>query len=159
MGWEDVSFEDAVALGVIRDDYDPPAAPLKDFNDGLEADLQFQGAKDPQWLYLKDAFGDQVRYEGGKIRWQADITADAFKTRAEDPSYQRALRLGGPTAKALAAAPSDAGLEGKTLTLQADHLWHELRRHVGDAETGSDNVPLQESDMAMIPTKPCSPET
>lgn len=151
MGWRDVSYEDAVALGLIEDGYMPPETPLKDFNAGLEADLQFTGEDDPQWLYLKDAFGDQVRREAGKIRWQADIIADAFRARSADPQYQRALRLGAPTPKALAAAPADARLEGKGLTLQTDHLQHEMDRHIGTAETHADNLPLAESDMAMIP--------
>lgn len=151
MGFVDVSFEDAIALGVIKADYDPPATPLKDFNDTLEAELNFKGNDDPGWLDLKDAFGDQVRHDAGKVRWQADIIADAFKARAADPAYKRGLRLGMPTAKARAASPADVTLENNSLTLQTDHLYHELRRHIGDAETHAGNIPLQESDMAMIP--------
>lgn len=71
MGWIDVSFEDAVSLGLIQPDYMPSAAPLQDFNDGLEADLAVSGESDPMWLYLKTTFGGKVELADGKVRWSA----------------------------------------------------------------------------------------
>lgn len=43
MGVEDVSYEEAVELGVIQDDYKPPEkSPMKAFNEKLEADCEFK---------------------------------------------------------------------------------------------------------------------
>ena len=71
MGFEDVSYEDALALGVIDPDYRPSAAPLEDFNAAMEADLDVAGESDPAWIWLKDVFGRQVELAGGKVRWRA----------------------------------------------------------------------------------------
>jgi hypothetical protein len=152
MGVSDVSFEECVSLGILADDWAPgDENPVEDFNATLEADLDFKGAGDPEWKFLQDSFGDQVRHEGGKVKWQGDVIGDAFKTRAADPDFKRAVRLGAPTPEALSAAPAGAPLAGQNLTMQSDHLYHELKRHIGDAETHAGSVPLAESDLALIP--------
>lgn len=62
---EDVSFDDAVTLGLIADDWQPPAEPQQGFNDGLEASLEVSPEMEAQ---LRKAFGGQVVIEGGKVR-------------------------------------------------------------------------------------------
>lgn len=70
MGVDLVSYEDAVALGVIQPDYDPGESdPVADFNTRLEADLSIPGPADPAWLWLKDVFGKQIELIKGKVRW------------------------------------------------------------------------------------------
>ena len=71
MGVELVSYEDAVAIGLIAPDWDPGQSdPVADFNSRLEADLEISGESDPAWLWLKDVFGDQVEIADGKVRWR-----------------------------------------------------------------------------------------
>jgi hypothetical protein len=70
MGVELVSYEDAVALGVIQPDYDPGESdPVADFNTRLEADLEISGPADPVWIWLKDVFKKQIDIANGKVRW------------------------------------------------------------------------------------------
>jgi hypothetical protein len=152
MGVAGVDFEECVALGLIQESWRPAASdPVQDFNAGLEADLSFKGADDPQWLFLKEAFGDQMKHAAGKVAWQSDVVGAAYRRAIADPAYQAGLRLGVPTPEALAAAPADARLSGRSLTMQADHLRHELQRHIGAAETHAANVPLADADLSLIP--------
>ena len=72
MGVDDISFDEAVALGVINADYKPPEkSPLKEFNESLEADMQFRD--DKSWQILKKVFGDQIRKDGDRIFWRNDL--------------------------------------------------------------------------------------
>jgi hypothetical protein len=70
MGVDLISYEDAVALGVIQPDYDPGESdPVADFNTRLEADLEISGPTDPVWIWLKDVFKKQIEIANGKVRW------------------------------------------------------------------------------------------
>lgn len=157
MGVEDVAHEDCVALGLIQEDWTPPAGsdPVRDFNAGLEAEIEFKGADDPGWRFLKDAFGDQVKYDGGKVKWQADLIMDLFKGRMEGTVATGAVRLGRPTPELLSVAARVEGaagqVSGKQLTMPVDQFAHEARRHIGKAETDPRNVPLEESELSLVP--------
>ena len=156
MGVEDVAHDEAVALGLIAEDYLPPeTSPLEDFNKGLEADMTFNGPDDPGWLYLKDVFGDQVKHEGGKIKWQGDIIFDAFRRRLARDPVKGFVELGRPTADALGkfgAIPGAADfVRDKQLALKYDDIAHIIKRHVGANESHPDSIPLTEGDIRLIP--------
>ena len=59
-----------------------PSAPVEDFNEGLEASIA--GVSEDGVRRLQETFGDYVKVDGGRIRW------DAAKTR-EEPDELRAL--------------------------------------------------------------------
>lgn len=61
MGVEDVSFDEAVQLGLIDDEYEPEKkSPLKAFNDGLEASLTLDSSDDLIIHKLTAELGDKV---------------------------------------------------------------------------------------------------
>ncbi len=82
MGVDDVSYDDAVALGVIQPEYKPPEiSPLKDFNDGLEASLKIDRTDDPRLKSLQTVFGDQIKYNPSTkiIGWDGAIVKDTLR--------------------------------------------------------------------------------
>ena len=155
MGVEDVSFEDALALGLVKDDYQPPEkSPLKAFNDGLEADLN---VGDGNTLgELRKIFGDQIRNDHGKITWRQDLIREAFNS--EKPF---AIRLGEATPELLSKLPGSVPAQscaGKPLTV--DQTWLNRKRkdggthrdHFYPRETDERNIPLTVEDLEIIPS-------
>jgi hypothetical protein len=71
MGVEDIDAEEAAELGVLAGDDPPPSPDDTDFNAGLEAEVEF-GETDPEWTWLRETFGDQIRLEGGAVRWKGE---------------------------------------------------------------------------------------
>ena len=155
MGVEDVSREDAIALGVIKEDYSPPpSSPLKAFNDGLEASLAFKN--DEEWQSLKRMFGDQIRQKDGKIAWRNDIIREAFT--ANKPF---AIRLGEATPNLLAKLPPSVPKDlcaGKPLIV--DETWLSRKRmgggnhrdHFYPKEADPRNIPLTVEDLELLPS-------
>ena len=72
MGVDEVPFEECKALGLVTDDYDPRGDIDDGFNRRMEAELEFRGDDDPEWKWLKAAYGDQITREGGKITWSPE---------------------------------------------------------------------------------------
>lgn len=71
MGVEDIDWEEAVELGVVGEDDPPPSPEETDFNAGLEAEVEF-GEDSPEWAFLQDAFGEQIRLEDGVAKWKEE---------------------------------------------------------------------------------------
>ena len=68
MGVEDIDRDEAEELGILAPD-DPPPSPAKmDFNAGLSAEVEFDEAS-PEWAWLKESFGDQIRLRDGMAVW------------------------------------------------------------------------------------------
>jgi len=156
MGLDEVAHEEAVALGLITANYTPPqGSPLESFNATLAADMTFSGPQDPGWLYLREVFGDQVKHEGGKIKWQGDLILDVLRKRASGEDVKGHFRLGVATPEALAKigqVPGARGMfEGKKLSFRFDDIQHIIKRHVGVNETDPRGVPLTENDLRLIP--------
>ena len=82
MGLANVRRKDAEALGLLEKNAPVPTAPVEDFNEGLEASIA--GVSEDGVRRLQETFGDYVKVDGGRIRW------DAAKTR-EEPDELRAL--------------------------------------------------------------------
>ena len=72
MGVEEVPFDECKSLGLVTDDYDPRGDIDDGFNRRMEAELEFRGDDDPEWKWLKAAYGDQINREGGKITWSQE---------------------------------------------------------------------------------------
>ncbi len=154
MGVEDVSREDAIALGVIKEDYSPPpSSPLKAFNDGLEASLAFKN--DEEWQSLKRMFGDQIRQKDGKIAWRNDIIREAFT--ANKPF---ALELGTPTPSLIERiSDSDLALHMKDHAFKVSQEWlsrprkdgSDHRAHFYPLEADPRNIPLTVEDLELLP--------
>ena len=101
MGVDDISFDEAVSIGVITDSYQPQKdSPLKDFNRSLEADCAFKN--DASFRVLKRQFGDQIREANGKIVWRHDIIKEAF---AKNRHFE--IELGEPSKRLKAMLPNE----------------------------------------------------
>ena len=72
MGVEEVPFDECKSLGLVTDDYDPQGDIDDAFNAKVEAELEFRGDDDPEWKWLKAAYGDQITREGGRITWRPE---------------------------------------------------------------------------------------
>ncbi len=153
MGVADISFETCVALGILPPDWlpAPNSDPVADFNGKLDESITFQGPSDPSWMWLKEQFGDQVKYAEGKIAWQSDLIMDRLSQYAADPTFRQVTRLSVATPDAIAKAKGVADLTGKQLSAPAETLGHIKDRHFGTAETDPRNVPLTESDISLLP--------
>lgn len=71
---EDVDRDTAIALGLIDDAWTPPdgAEGGEDFNQQLEASVR--GLDDDLKKFLKEEFGDQVKFEGDTAKWNLNFT-------------------------------------------------------------------------------------
>lgn len=67
MGVEDVDRDEAIALGLLKEDEIPEATGVEDFNQELEASTS--GLSDSLVEKLKEAFGSQVEIDGDSARW------------------------------------------------------------------------------------------
>ena len=155
MGLEDVSRDEAVRLGVIKDDYQPPdKSPLKAFNEGLEADLKFKTNR-PLFDKLHRIFGDQIRHEGGTIHWRHDAIKEAFISRKPFT-----MDIGVASPKLMSMLPNDhlaKQVSGKQFELNEEWLnkkrsnGKDHRSHFSPLEDDDRNIPLEISDLELIP--------
>ena len=155
MGVDDISFDEAVSLGVITDSYQPQKdSPLKDFNRSLEADCSFKN--DASFRVLKRQFGDQIREANGKIVWRHDIIKEAF---AKNRHFE--IELGEPSKRLKAMLPNEGiakALGDKTFTVDGKWLRRKRNRgvnhydHFEPNENDPRNVPLTVDDLALIPS-------
>lgn len=132
MGVADVDRDTCLSLGVIKEDYRPEGDLIEDFNATLEAQVEFKGTNDPNWQFLQDSFGAQIKYQDGKIRWQANIITDALSNPAS-------VRLGSSLAQ-----------PGLNLSIPKDTLSHIWAKH-GPDDSDPRNVPMCPADMALLP--------
>ena len=154
MGVEDVSFDDALALGLVKDDYQPPEkSPLKAFNDGLQADLN---VGDGNILgELREIFRDQIRNDNGKITWRHDVIREAFTS-----NKTFAIKLGKATPELLSKLPGSVPAQscaGKPLTVTQDWLNNKRkdgtdhRAHFEPLESHPNDIPLTVEDLELLP--------
>lgn len=132
---DEVDYDTCIELGVITESYKPEGDIVQDFNATLEADMEFKGADDPGFKFLKDSFGDQIKYKDGKIQWQADIIQEALK----NPTDIRFGKSSHPDAPNL------------NLTMPKGNVIHELKKHIGSAEKDPRDTSLTEKEVALIP--------
>lgn len=153
MDVQDLSREEAVALGVMKESDPPPKpAPVPGFNANLEAEVPFAGKDAPEWMWLEDSFGDQIMQKDGKVRWVNDVIRSALDDPKPDPG--RVVRLGKASAEMLSKAPPDiaSALSGKKISVQKDWIWHLFKEgHVGDmANENEGNIKLTPEDFDLL---------
>lgn len=154
MGVEDVSHDEAVELGVIREGYQPPEkSPLKAFNEDLAADTKVgDGSRLGE---LRKIFGDQIRNDNGVIRWRQELIREAFTSKKPF-----AIRLGEATPDFLSRLPSSVPAQscaGKSLTV--DQSWLDRKRKDGTDHRAHfypiadhpEDIPLTVSDLELLP--------
>ena len=162
MGVEDVSRAEAVDLGLIADDYRPPEeSPLAAFNDGLQAELK---VGDGNLLgELRRIFGDQIRNDGGTIRWRQDLIREAFTS-----NKPFTIKIGCATERLKSLLPDKIPAEhidGKPFIVNGN--WLEKKRKDGSShrdhfyplEYRETNIPLTVEDLELIPSIWREPDT
>lgn len=153
MGVDDISYDEAVELGVIKPDYEPPKdSPLKSFNADLRADMEFKNDKD--WRDLSQIFGDQIRENSKEIIWRQEAVKDAFLHKRHFE-----LDLGIATQKLKDMLPKDrSGLvDDKSFNLDSKWLFRKRRKgknhfdHFEPLEKHPNNIPLTADDLELLP--------
>jgi hypothetical protein len=153
MGVDDISYDEAVELGVIKPDYEPPKdSPLKSFNADLRADMEFKNDKD--WRDLSQIFGDQIRENGKEIIWRQEAVKDAFLHKRHFE-----LDLGAATPELIKKVPAtlQEHVKGKSLCLKSS--WLNRRRENGTTHYAHffpepdepNNTPLTPDDLELLP--------
>ena len=150
MGAEELSREAAVELGIMSENDPPPSPPVVlGFNENLEAEVPFGGRTDPEWLWLKESFGDQIVYRDNKVRWQMGLIHDIFNGKTT-----KSISLGKATAALRERAPESlrSALENTSLSITKDLVVHldKSDHYLSDAREG--NMPVMEEDLDLLPS-------
>ena len=154
MGVRDVSYDEALSLGVIKDDYKPPKkSPLSNFNKNLSSDCIYKNNN--EWRKLRIAFGDQIRFKNDEICWRQDLIKDAFENK-----HHFEINVGQSTERLKSMMPSDKLKElisEKEFIINSKWL-HSTRKngldhysHFGDLENHDNNIPLTVNDLELMP--------
>lgn len=158
MGVEDVSFDEAVSIGLIEDDYQPgQASPLDDFNKDLEASLKVSGPASPRLKALQSVFGEQVQFNNHTKSLYFDGSMIHNVVR-----QIRAEMSNGATTTAVKAKPSVGtasemfrqkvgGLPNPdaVLKLPPSNILHVMQDHVV-IDKDSRNIPLTDRELGLI---------
>lgn len=155
MGVRDVSYDEALSLGVIKSDYKPPEkSPLKSFNEKLEADLQVKNGN--VLGELRKIFGDQIRNDNGTIKWRQDVIRDAFMS-----NKPFTIKVGCATDDLLKKLPPHIPQEHiKNKNFIVNSNWLDKKRkdgsnhrnHFYPLEYRDTNIPLTVEDLELIPS-------
>ncbi len=160
MGVEDIDFESAVELGLIQEDTPIPEPEEMNFNEGLEAEVDFDDVS-AEWAGLKETFGDQIQLVDGKVQWRGDAIRENFEKGGEFT-----MRLGTASESLLQTLSANeetqgfvSALEGQTQLCLTQH-WLDRKRedgtdhraHFEPLEAHPDSTPLTIGDIELIPS-------
>lgn len=158
MGVDDVSYEEALELGVLPSkNYQPPKeSPLENFNASLEAELTMDRKSD-SFHALREAFGDQIVQVDGKVKWRSQFVRDVIEESYGENG--RMMKLGKITNKALEKVPQElkSVFEGSSGERMGLTVTKELATHIKNhkhykADPRKTNMPLMPEDLDLIPT-------
>lgn len=157
MGVDEVSYDEAVSLGVIKPDYQPPReSPLKNFNASLEAELTMD-RKSKAFQSLRDDFGDQVVEVDGKVKWRSQFVRDCIE--ASYGENGRLMKLGKITSAAFDKVPQElksvfegSGGERMGLTVTKELATHIKNHKHYKVDPRKTNMPLMPEDLDLIPS-------
>lgn len=143
MGLEDVDYDDAVNLGLLKDG-DVPEPRTEEFNAGLQASVQ--GLGDEMKKFLQEAFPGQVVVQKGTAWWKGDKAGkDLAKPPKPKPVVKPAPAVppaqapvpAAPTPEAPTPAPPAASAEPPAFPTSLDQV--ETERRLGGS-TGAELV-------------------
>ena len=158
MGVDDVSYEEALELGVLPSkNYQPPKeSPLENFNASLEAELTMNRKSD-SFHALREAFGDQIVQVDGKVKWRSQFVRDVIEESYGENG--RMMKLGKITNKAFEKVPQElkSVFEGSSgermgLTVTKELATHIKKHEHYKADPRKTNMPLMPEDLDLIPT-------
>lgn len=148
MGVEDVSREDAEALGIIQpgQSVDPM---LDDFNKNLEASVR--GLQPEHIELLKAQFGDQLQIKADRAVWQGNLIGDLVDKITAGIQTKEWINLGQATKQALKKSRPHMDITGYRLDMRSDDIKHIFGRHGEGKEKSSDQRPVTKLDLEMVP--------
>ena len=152
MGVEDVDWDEAVELGLLKDDDPPPKMEDRGFNDGLSVKLPVGQERETDQM-LRAAFGAQVSIDKDNVaHWNEHLIRDML-----DGTGQANAPLGkGLYNPDLLKAISDEDLRrraGNTgLTISTQWMATHAQKHVAPSGKGGANMPLNPGDFELIPS-------
>lgn len=156
MGVEEVSFDEAVELGVISKDYQPPEkSPLEDFNERMECSMSVSGPNDAKILAMKKLFGEQIQFNPHtkKMYFDGAMINDVAAKIGEE--HRKGLKQTSVKAKPIIGLPSDEfvkkfpTLKNRQLRVPASNILHVFQDHV-DSDKDSRNIPLTQHELSLI---------
>ena len=159
MGVEDVSYDEAVALGVIKPEYKPPeTSPIKEFNEGLEMAMKVPGVDSPRQKELQGIFGDQIQYNPHTKSLKFDGAMIHDVVRQIKAEVDAGMRTTTVKTKPSVGRPSKLFCEkaslpentDRNLKLSPSNMLHVLQDHVGVDKDPNNNIPLTERELGLI---------
>ena len=159
MGVEDVSYDEAVALGVIKPEYKPPeTSPIKEFNEGLEMSMKVPGVDSPRQKELQGIFGDQIQYNPHTKSLKFDGAMIHDVVRQIKAEVDAGMRTTTVKTKPSVGRPSKLFCEkaslpentDRNLKLSPSNMLHVLQDHVGVDKDPNNNIPLTERELGLI---------
>jgi len=152
MGVHEIDWDEAVELGLLKDDDPPPKMEDRGFNDGLSAKLP-KGSEKNMDPFLRETFGAQVSIDGNNVvHWNEHLIRDML-----DGTGQSNAPLGkGLYNPDLLKAIGDEDLRrraGNTgLTISTQWMATHAKKHVAPSGKGGANMPLNPGDFELIPS-------
>ena len=151
MGLRDIGYEEAVALGIIKDGEKLELPKEEDFNAGLSARLP-EGHEKEMDSFLREAFGAQVSIVNNEVHWNEHLIRDMLKGTGNENArlgkgcYNRRMLSRIPNA----AMREKAEKTGVTISRQ----WMEThaQKHRNPSGKGGRNLPLNDGDFELIPS-------
>ena len=164
MGVRSLPRSECLSLGLITEDWRPPATSLHDdFNASLTATLDFGHWTDTALADLRDHFRDQIQEDqhpdgSVTVTWRAHVIRDAFRTAA--PGNGSIVKLGKASRDLLAATPDELLpiVKGTGLSVTKELITHAIADGHWPEEKSGLNLPLEEADLDLIPLLWRSPD-
>ena len=152
MGVQDIDWDEAVELGLLKDDDPPPKMPEKGFNDGLSAKIP-EGSEREIDPFLRKTFGAQVSIDGNNVvHWNEHLIRDMLAGEGE---LNAALGKGLLNPKMLDAIPDEAMRKRASqsgLTIARQWMETHAQKHRNPSSKGGMNLPLTDGDYELIPS-------
>lgn len=159
MGKRMVSRDDAIALGVIQEDFKPKEAPVQPgFNDTLKTDVDIGHLKSGEFDQLRSTFGDQVKFNQDSngmmsARWSGIDVRNIFN----DPSTSgngKVRSMGKASSDLMTKLPSDLTnrFKDKNLSITKELVSHMKNDgHWPIEKSQSINLQIREEELDVIP--------
>ncbi len=150
MGIEDVDWDEAVELGLLKDDDPPPKMEDKGFNDGLSVKLPAGQERETDKM-LRAAFGAQVSIDKDNVaHWNEHLIRDMLAGGGQSNAPLGKGLLNPKLLEKLDAGGIDPSVAGKGLTVTTEWMATHAQKH--KAPKGVMNIPLTDGDYELIPS-------
>lgn len=150
MGVQDVDWDEAVELGLLKDDDPPPRMPEKGFNDGLSAKIP-EGSEREIDPFLRKTFGAQVSIDGNNVvHWNEHLIRNMLAGEGEESAPLGKGLLNPTLMERLEASGIDKSAGRRGLTVTREWMATHARKHA--APKGVANIPLTDGDYELIPS-------